>query len=308
MAYFDPDLEAESLKNAIKPKKDEDKIIKIICCRTNAERQKIKEVYNTKYNADLMKDLEKALHHHFEEVVLGLFYTPLDYDCYQLRRAVKGLGTDEEALIEIISTRSQETIEQIKKRYSEMYPGRNLVKDIESDTSGHFRKVLVALLTVKRAEGNTEIDYKECEKCARQLYEAGEKKLGTDEDVFTKIFTEKSKSEFICIAQLYYKLTNHTLLQAVEKEFSRDSKKCLIAIIYAILSPSEYFAKCVNKAVKGLGTNDTTLIRIMITRNEIDMGMIKQYYKKLFNKDMIEDIKNDTSGSYRKILVELASQ
>ena len=307
MDAFNPDSEAEELRNAIKPKKDEDKIISIICRRTNEQRQKIKEAYNTKYNADLIKDLEKALHHHFEDVVIGLFYTPIDYDCFQLRKAIKGLGTDEGALIEILSTRSSEDLEQIKKRYSEMYPGRNLVKDVESDTSGHFRKVLVALLTVKRPIGNNELDYKECEKCARQLFEAGENRLGTDEKVFTKIFTEKSKNEFICIAQLYYKMTKHTLLQAVEKEFSWDSKKCLIAIIYAILSPSEYFAKCIYKAVKGLGTDDTTLIRIMVSRNEIDMPIIKQFYKKLFKKDMIEDIKGDTSGSYRKILVELAS-
>ena len=307
MENYNPNTDAEELRNAIKPKKDEDKIIKIIANRTNDQRQKIKETYNSLYKSDLIKDLQKALHGHFEDVVVALFYNPIDYDCYQLRKAVKGLGTDEEALIEILCTRPPDIIEAIKKRYSEIYPGRTLLKDVESDTSGHFRKVLVSLINAKRNNNKEFLDYVECEKCAKMLYEAGEKRLGTDEKVFTEIFTQKSPNEFTCIAQLYYKLTKHTLLQAVEKEFSRDSKKCLIAIIYALLNPSEFFAKCINKAVKGLGTDDNTLIRILVTRDEIDMPQIKQFYKQIYKKDMIEDIKDDTSGNYRKILVELAS-
>ena len=307
MDNFDANSDAEALQNAMKPKKDEDKIIKIITNRTNEQRQKIKEAYNSLYKSDIIKDLQKALRGHFEDVVIALFYTPIDYDCYQLRKAVKGLGTDEEALIEILCTRPPNVVEEIKKRYSEMYPGRTLLKDIQSDTSGHFKKVLEALIEAKRPMDNNKVDLDECAKCARDLYNAGEKKLGTDEAVFTKIFTEKSPKEFTCIAQLYYKLTKHTLLQAVEREFSRDSKKCLIAIIYAMLSPAEYFAKCIYKSVKGLGTDNNSLIRILVSRDEIDMPQIKQYYKQNYKKDMIDDIKDDTSGNYRKILVELVS-
>ena len=307
MENYNPSSDVEELRNAIKPQKDEDKIITIITNKTNTQRQLIKEMYNSIYQSDLIKDLQNVLSGHFEDVVIALFYTPIDYDCYQLRKAVKGLGTDESALIEILCTRPPIIIEEIKKRYSEMYPGRSLLKDVEDDTSGHFRKVLVALIDAKRPMNDKTLDYAECEKCAKMLYEAGEKRLGTDEKVFTSIFTEKSPKEFTCIAQLYYKLTKHTLIQAVEKEFSRDSKKCLIAIIYALLNPSEFFAKRIYKSVKGLGTDNNTLIRILVTRDEIDMPQIKQFYKQLYKKDMIEDIKDDTSGYYRKILVELAS-
>lgn len=306
MEGFDANVDAETLKNSLSPKKDENNIIKLVTNRTNYQLQQIKEAYNTLYKGDLIKDLKKALSGHFEDVVVGLFYTPIDYDCFHLRKAIKGLGTDEKALIEILCTRPSNVIEEIKKRYGEMYPGRSLLKDIESDTSGNFRKILRSLLSANRPP-NTQPDIEECKNCAKRLYEAGEKRLGTNEEVFTQIFTEKSPSEFICIAQLYYKLTKHTLIQAVENEFSFDSKKCLIAIIYAILSPSEYFAKLVYKAIKGLGTDNTTLIRVLISRHEVDMPQIKQYYKQNYKKDMIDDIKGDTSGNYRKILVELAS-
>ena len=80
----------------------------------------------------------------------------------------------------------------------------------------------------------------------------------------------------------------------------------MIAVVYAVISPSEYFATKVNKAVKGLGTNDKLLIRILVTRNEIDMKYIKQYYKQLYKKNMIEDIK--AGGEYRKLLVKLIGE
>ena len=306
MDYGDPKTDAEILRCAMKGKtKDQDKIIKLITIRTNEQRQKIKECYNSIYNSDLIKDLQKELSGHFEDVVVALFYTPVDYDCFQLRKAVKGLGTNEDALIEILATRPSNVIEEIKTRYSEMYPGRDLTKDIESDTSGNFRKILVSLLEAKRSS-RSQPDPIECENCARQLVEATlNKKVNID--TFIKIFTEKSQAEFIRIAQLYYNLSKNTLLQTVEKGFSGDSKEALIGIIYAMVSPSEYFAKKVYKSVKGLGTDDTTLIRILITRDEKDMPQIKQFYKQLYKKDMIDAIKDDTSGNYQKILIELAS-
>ena len=104
------------------------------------------------------------------------------------------------------------------------------------------------------------------------------------------------------------KTYNHGLLTAIDKEFHiGNMKKLLKTIVYSTINPSEYFATRVNYAIKGLGTKDTLLIRILVTRDEKDMPQIKQYYKQLYKKDMIEGIKDDTSGSYRKILVELAS-
>ena len=46
---------------------------------------------------------------------------------------------------------------------------------------------------------------------------------------------------------------------------------------------------------------------MLVKRHEIDMPQIREAYKRIFNKDMIKDIEGDTSGDYRKLLVELAS-
>jgi annexin A7/11 len=84
-------------------------------------------------------------------------------------------------------------------------------------------------------------------------------------------------------------------------------KKALRTIVYATISPSEYFATRVKEAIKGFGTDDSLLMRVLITRDEIDMNNIKQYYKQLYKKDMVEDIKSDIGGEYKKLMVELCS-
>ena len=137
---------------------------------------------------------------------------------------------------------------------------------------------------------------------AMPSFRPSEGKLGTDESVFNKHFVALSPMELACVAQHYHKLTGHTILQAIDKEFHGDSKKAFRTIVYATLSPSEYFATRVKDAIKGFGTKDTLLIRVLVSRDEIDMPQIKQYYKQLYGKDMIEDIKSDIHGDSKKAL------
>ena len=67
--------------------------------------------------------------------------------------------------------------------------------------------------------------------------------------------------------------------------------------------PSEYFARKIYKCVDGAGTSDDKLIRCIVSRSDVDMKMIKRYFKQIFkNKDMIERVKEDTSGEYSKLL------
>ena len=303
---FDVLEDTKKLIDFIKGKnKDDNALIKLVISKTNKERLQMKDEYNSTQNSDLIEDLKSAYSGHFKDVLVGLFYSPLDYDCYQIRKAVKGLGTDEDALIEILTTRTSEKIEQMKLRYKEMFPGRDMVEDIKSDTSGSFWTVLKALLENKR-NSTTNPDLEDCQNCAQKLYDSGINKKNTLE-TFTEILTQKSKEEIITIGKIYHKMSQSNILADIKNLFSGDTKKLFTGIVFGLLSPSEYFAELVRDAVKGLGTKDTTLLRIMVTRDEIDMPQIKQFYRQKYDKDMVDDIKDDTSGSYRKILVALAT-
>ena len=302
----DIDKDTEALKNAMKGAgTDENAIIKIIANRNNTQRQQLKAYYNKKYNRDLVFDLKSDLSGKFEDAVLALFDDPYIYDAKSLYNAMKGLGTDEDTCIEILCTRPNWYLKNIITAYKNLY-GKDLIKEVKSDFSGNLEKILVNLLSCNRSE-NPQPNQQTIEQYAQQLIKGGIKRLGTDEKLFVEILTKISPQELQLLAQVYEKQAGESLLKSIDKEFSGDLKKTLKTIIYANTCPSEYFASRVHEAVKGAGTKDKLLMRILITRDEVDMPQIKKCYKRLYGKDMVEAVKNDTTGDYKNLLVELCA-
>lgn len=60
-----------------------------------------------------------------------------------------------------------------------------------------------------------------------------------------------------------------------------------------------------HKAMKGMGTDDSTLIRVIVSRAEIDMQYIKAEYHKKYKKTLNKAVHSETSGSYRDFLLSL---
>ena len=261
-----PQQDADTLRKAMKGFGcDEKAIIEVCIHRTNAQRLEIVKAYKASYGRDLIADLKSELHGKFEDSMIALFTDPIEYDADELRKAMKGLGTNEDTLIEIIASRPPQVIQAIKAKFNEKYK-RDLEADVKSETSGTLRKLLIALLQCGRSV-NTNPNPSQCAQIADEIYKAGEAKLGTDESVFNKYFCTLSPHELALVSKEYHKLTGHTILQAIDKEFSGDAKKTLRTIVYATLSPSEYFATRVHDAVKGLGTKDHLLIRVIVSRS-----------------------------------------
>ncbi|KAF7252837.1 Annexin A5 [Varanus komodoensis] len=71
----------------------------------------------------------------------------------------------------------------------------------------------------------------------------------------------------------------------------------------SIRSVPAYFAESLFRSVKGAGTDDDTLIRIMVSRSEIDLLDIRKAFRRDFAKTLYHVIQKDTSGDYRKGLL-----
>uniref|UniRef100_A0A1I7Y1S8 Annexin n=1 Tax=Steinernema glaseri TaxID=37863 RepID=A0A1I7Y1S8_9BILA len=303
---FDSEVYSGYLEKAFKGSGcDKDAIVRWITGISNAQRQMLRTPYKQKFGKDLVETLKKELSGPLEELMVSLMETPTKYDVMQLHKAVKGIGTTEKILIEILCSRTNDEITAIRNVYQQTY-GRSLEKDIVGDTSGDFKRLLVSLIAGARDQGD-HVDDLKANQDARKLYQAGEKRLGTDESCFNAILVQQSFRQLDRVFVEYEKVTGHPIEEAIEKEFSGDVKKGYLALVRSIQNRPRYFAFQLNKALKkGFGgINDNDLIRVIVSRSEIDLSIVKSEYERFFKEPLVDAINKECKGAYRDALLNL---
>lgn len=73
-----------------------------------------------------------------------------------------------------------------------------------------FVQLLLAYVSTPRYEG-PEVDRSVVANDAKALYRAGEKKLGTDEKTFIKIFSERSRAHMAAVSHAYHDMYGNSL-------------------------------------------------------------------------------------------------
>ncbi|XP_072254101.1 annexin A5-like, partial [Pyxicephalus adspersus] len=147
-------------------------------------------------------------------------------DAEALRKAMKGLGTDEDTIMKILTSRSNDQRQQIAVAFKTLF-GRDLVDDLKSELTGKLEKVIVALMTPSK------------------LYDALE------------LRNAMKVGLFMCGCKY----------------------TCMLKNVPAYLS------------TQGAGTDDDTLIRVMVSRSEIDMLDIRKEYRMHYGKSLLQAIK-----------------
>eukprot|EP01018_Ginkgo_biloba_P005363 Gb_14809 [translate_table: standard] len=163
--------------------------------------------------------------------------SPLNRDCEEIHRACKGIGTDEEKIIEILGSKNAQQRKEIKETYYAMYK-EDLCKRLESglqehyldslcNVEGYIQKAVVLLMqepadrdamiarhsmegwcTADRALTELLLELLKAHRCeceavnmeqakfdAKRLYEAGEGRCGTDEEIIIQILSERSVAQ-----------------------------------------------------------------------------------------------------------------
>ncbi|XP_034548402.1 annexin A1a [Notolabrus celidotus] len=299
---FSPDGDAAVLDKAIKTKGvDERTIIEILVKRNNQQRQQIKEAYLKASGKPLESALKSALKGDLEDVVLALLKTPAQYDAQLLKEAMKGLGTDEETLIEVMASRTNREIMDMKKAYKEEYK-KDIEDDIKDDASGDFRTALFELCKANRTEGVCE---QMIDSDARALYEAGEGRKGKDTSVFIDILISRSAPHLLKVFERYSKYSKVDVAKVIDLEMKGDIESCLTAVVKCAGSRPAYFAEKLHLAMKGKSPKKNVLTRIMVSRSEVDLKRIKEEYLKNYKKTLYQEILDDTKGDYERILLAL---
>ncbi|XP_033171794.1 annexin B10 isoform X2 [Drosophila mauritiana] len=304
-APFDAAQDAQVLRAAMKGfGTNEQEIIDVLVGRSNQQRQTIKAVYEAEFERDLVDDLKDELGGKFEDVIVGLMMPPVEYLCKQLHAAMAGIGTEEATLVEILCTKTNEEMAQIVAVYEERYQ-RPLAEQMCSETSGFFRRLLTLIVTGVRDGLDTPVDVDQAKEQAAQLYSAGEAKLGTDEEVFNRIMSHASFPQLRLVFEEYKELSGQTIEQAIKHEMSDELHEAMMAIVECVQSPAAFFANRLYKAMNGAGTDDATLIRIIVSRSEIDLETIKQEFERIYNRTLHSAVVAETSGDYKRALTAL---
>lgn len=81
-----------------------------------------------------------------------------------------------------------------------------------------------------------------------------------------------------------------------------------MAIVKCTSNKAEFFASQLKKSMQGAGTNDRQLIRLMITRCEIDLQDIKIAFERKYGKTLRSYVSGDTSGDYKYALYALMGE
>ncbi|KAH0615956.1 hypothetical protein JD844_026633, partial [Phrynosoma platyrhinos] len=216
---FDARADAEALRKAMKGLgTDEESILKILTSRSNAQRQEI---------ADLVDDLKSELTGKFETLMVELMRPAHIYDAHALKHAIKGAGTNEKVLTEILASRTPAELRNIKQVYQQEYEA-DLEDHITSDTSGYYQRMLVVLLQANR-DHDGPVNEKLVEQDAQELFRAGELKWGTDEEKFITILGTRSVSHLRRVFDKYMTISGFQIEETIDRETSGAMEKLLLA-------------------------------------------------------------------------------
>ena len=313
MTEDDPELQAaiDKGKNLYKlltdKKLDYNAIFNAIIDTNNFERQVMNSYIENNHSCSIIQAIERQFSGTLREVLTYMFYNPYELDAKLLYTALHSFSIDTKLIIEIFASRPKWYLELIDQEYQRLY--KISLKSEISKKKNDFNKFLLCLFETERPEGKS-LDEKGAEQIVDEIFKNGLKTYGTNLELFKKVFVEKSREDFILISRIFYKKNpkKKNLYEACNDQVKGDNKELLKALVYAICDCSHFFGHNLKKAIVGLGTNTKVLNRILASRSEIDIDVIRERYLGETKRTLIEDIKGDCSGQYCTFLCMLANR
>jgi annexin A7/11 len=296
--------EAIQLREAMKGGgTDEEVIIALTASKSNNDRQELRKAYKASFGRDLIEDLQDDIGGDFGKIVVAMYYSPIEYDALELYNAFKGMGSDEDAISEIIGSRSNYRLKEISGFYKIKYD-EDLTERLKSETSGDYRSLLLSLMQCARDE-ESEVDDEKVQEDVNALFKAGEDKWGTDEETFNRIFALRSSYHLMRMNELYIEQKGTPLLEVVESEFGGDVKVLLKTVLHAHINPADYYAMRIYKACKGFGTDEKILIRSLVVMDEVFLEKMKVIYEVKYEMSLRDHIDSECSGDFKKMIMGL---
>jgi hypothetical protein len=274
---------------------------------SNYELQIMADEYQKKYETSVFEEINRVIQNkETKQVCIMLFYNYYELDARILHKALKE-KRDEKVIVEIFASRPYWFLQIVDEEYKRLY-GISLKDELAKEKKTDFITFLQCIMTTPRSKTSSIKNEKQAGDAAQEIITKGLKNYGKDVELFKKLFVKSSREDLVAISREYKNMDKkkRNLYDAVDDACPKVTREIIKAIIYAVVLPAHYFAHLLKKSIIGLGTDEETLSRVLVTRHEVDMDLIRYYYKAETKNELIDDIKGDTSGTYMKILTKLA--
>lgn len=273
---------------------DEGTLTALICTMPERLRVPIFQLYLERTGKQLLDHIMSETSCSYQKVMTWQAMAPEDCRACILNRAMEGMGTSEDQLIRVICALDFGERRQVKEAYERIY-GRSLVEHVASETSGDFQKSLKCMLEAEEAPFDLDAD-------CQAMKEAMDG-WGTDEAQLVQMICNKTAKQMEDVNRRFQELFERELLDWVRSETSGHFKETLLG---CIRHPMVQLAHSVRDCIAGFGTDDTGLITCLVHLEDFKKAaLITTYSREFGGRDLIQDIKNDTSGNYEKALCAL---
>jgi len=312
--------DAMTLRRAMKGlATDKTAIVDISGHRTFMQRQMIVREYIDidKEKRDLIHDLKSDVSGDLEHIIIPLFMIPGEFDARLMEKAMHGIGNDVELLNEVLCTRTNQQIRDMKMAWTAKIDSRQKLIDRVSDETKkffgttHYHNLCMKLLEANRPPCGIPDEKKvraDADELNRLLLEHSN--VPNTEAKFVEIFTERSWPHIRALVGVFQTVSKKwTLDGAICHEFGESSNtvKALRLLMEFCTDPYDFWAKRLRDSLKGIGTDDSKLIRIIMGRCEIDLCNIIEVFGQRYGegKNFKNWIEHDTSGFYSQLLLFL---
>ncbi|KAG6829044.1 hypothetical protein H0H92_005875 [Tricholoma furcatifolium] len=289
---YDPFLDSENIRSATKGIGTNDNtLIRTLAPLSAMQMQALANKFMASYGKSLVSVLESETSFNFKFCIRAVAMGPLAWDIYLLRFAMHGAGTKESVLTELLIGRPMHEIRLLIQAYHHL-EHRNLIDDVKGELSMKTERMFLMALNSDRPPDTTPVDYDRVARDVDALYNAGEKKIGTDELVFCDVFINRTQPHITAVSGHM----KHALLHVYQGANPKHDRTGIYRD-----------AKLIYKSMEGLGTQDNKLVW-RVVRAHWDtprFESIKVTYFQRRKETLDHRITKETSGSYRNLLLEI---
>ena len=307
MVQVDLSRTADALRNAMKGfGTNEAVLIQHLAHLPALEVPVLKQQYQQRHNRSLEKDVEKEVSGYFEMALLSILRGPLQQDVWCLNKSLKGAGTKEDLLDDVLVGRSNADMHAIKQAYQHTY-GRSLENDVQNDLSMKTARLFSMITAGTRMEDSAPVIPQQVDADITELHRATEAKTGTEELTVCAILSNRNDAQIRAISHGYQQKYRIDLEKVLKNEFRGHMEEVLIQMVRKACDKAMRDAMEIEETMKGPGTKDELLVcRLTAVHwDRAHMHQVRGAYRKKYGKELISRIKSETSGDYEKCLVAM---